>query len=292
MLTFVALGDSTTEGYGDKMPDGRWRGWAALLADALPARLHNVARSGAVAGDVVERQLPAALAHRPDLAAVLIGVNDTLRHTFDVAAIGAALDHTVGSLRAAGAQVLTGCLPDPGRMLRLPSALARPLGRRVRAVNSVTHAVAARHGTIHLHIPHLPSAYDPLMWSVDRLHPGERGHRLLAGGYFDLLRAAGLATGERPHPEPVNPPPTPGASVWWMATRGTKWVFDRSTDLVPYLARMAAAEWWYGLRGAADRLDERVQADIGAALARLAGNGGDDPVPAADAGSALERAAF
>lgn len=284
MLTFVALGDSTTAGFGDRMPDGAWRGWAALLADAVPARLHNLARSGAVCGDVVERQLPVALAHRPDLAAVLVGVNDTLRHPFDIAAIGAGLDRTVGALRAAGAEVLTGCLPDPGRMLRLPAALARPLVRRIRAVNSVTHAVAARHRAFHLHIPHLPAVYDPCMWSVDRLHPGERGHRLLAGGYFDLLRAAGLVTGERPRQEPANPPPTPAASAWWMATRGTKWVLDRSTDLVPYLARMAAAEWWYGLRGAADRLDERIQAEIGAAIARL-----DTPV---DAGSAVERVAL
>ncbi|WP_213454463.1 SGNH/GDSL hydrolase family protein [Rhizomonospora bruguierae] len=284
MLTFVALGDSTTEGYGDRMPDGTWRGWAALLADSLPARLHNLARSGALAADVAERQLPTALAHRPDLAAVLVGVNDTLRHPFDVAAVGAAIDRTVGALRSAGAAVLTGCLPDPGRMLRLPAALARPLARRIRAVNALTHAVAARHGALHLHIPHLPSAYDSHMWSVDRLHPGERGHRLLAGGYYDLLRAAGLATGARPRPEPVNAPPTLGASAWWMATRGTRWVVDRSTDLVPYLTWMAAAEWWYGLRGAAHRLDERIQAEIGAALDRL-----DGP---ADAGSALERAAF
>jgi hypothetical protein len=92
----------------------------------------------------------------------------------------------------------------------------------------VTHAVAARHSCLdlHLHIPQLPGAYDRRMWSVDRLHPGERGHRLLAGGYHDLLAGAGLPVGPRPDPEPSNPPPTTSAQGalagdegWLRATR-------------------------------------------------------------------------
>jgi hypothetical protein len=31
-----------------------------------------------------------------------------------------------------------------------------------------------------------------------------------------------------------------------MATKGSRWVLTRCTDLVPSLIRMAAAEWWYG----------------------------------------------
>lgn len=146
MTTFVALGDSTTAGFGDPRPDGvGWRGWAALLAEGLGpgVAFHNLAVSGACARDVAEAQLPAALALRPGLAAVLVGVNDTLRGDFDVARTGLALDETVGSLRGAGAAVLTGCLPDPGRMFRLPAALARPLGRRIRALNAVAHRLDA-----------------------------------------------------------------------------------------------------------------------------------------------------
>jgi lysophospholipase L1-like esterase len=272
MTVFVALGDSTTTGVGDPAPGGGWRGWAGLLAESLPgAHFHNLARSGALAADVVTDQLPAACAYRPDIAVVLVGVNDTLRREFDLAAIGTALDRTVGTLRATGAAVLTGCLPDPGAMLRLPAALARPLARRIRAVNTVTHAVAARHccRDLHLHIPELPGAYDRRMWSIDRLHPGERGHRLLAGGYHDLLAGTGFPVGRRPDPEPANPPPSRSDQVRWLATKGTRWVYDRSRDLLPYLARMAAAEWWYGLRGAAHRLDDRVHGEITSALLRL-----------------------
>jgi lysophospholipase L1-like esterase len=272
VTTFVALGDSTTAGFGDPHPDGRgWRGWAALLAEGLgpDVSYHNLAVSGACTVDLARDQLPAALALRPDLATVLVGVNDTLRGEFDVAGIGAALDHAIGSLRAAGAVVLTGCLPDPGRMFRLPAALARPLGRRVVALNVLAHRVATRHGTVHLHIPEQPGVYDPRVWSIDRLHPGERGHRLLARAYHDLLGATGFPVGHKPGAEPTSPPPSTRAQLSWMLTKGTQWLYARSTDLVPFLVRMAAAEWWYRVRGSAHRLDAHVQRELTTALALL-----------------------
>ena len=67
MTTFVALGDSFTQGVGDpvRRDGGRggrswaWRGWAALLAEGLrEPRLHNLASSGAQTTDVERDQLP------------------------------------------------------------------------------------------------------------------------------------------------------------------------------------------------------------------------------------------
>lgn len=254
MTRFVALGDSITVGYGDPMPDGAWRGWAALLAEAVGADLYNLACSGALTRDVAERQLPRALDLRPEFAAVLVGVNDTLRNTFDPARIGRLLDDTVAALRARGAIVMTARLPDPGRMFGLPGPLARPLARRIRAVNAVADEVAARHGTVHFDAAEHPSTYDRRMWSVDRLHPSERGHRFLATSYFDLLAGhLELPSCRRPDPEPGNPEPTFGAQVWWLATRGTKWLIDRSTDLVPSLARMAFTELFTDPEGGVSR---------------------------------------
>ncbi len=242
-MKLVALGDSITLGYGDPMPGGGWRGWAALLADAFGADLHNLATSGAQVGDVAGAQLSTAVALEPDVASVVVGVNDTLRDTFDAARIARTLDHVVGRLRSRGATVLTARLPDPGRMFGLPGVLARPLGRRIQAVNAVADAVADRHGTVHLNAADLASTYDRRMWSVDRLHPSERGHRLLATSFFDLVAAQlGVPPERRPDPEPGNPEPTFAAKAWWMATRGTKWLLDRSTDLVPSLLRLALAE--------------------------------------------------
>jgi lysophospholipase L1-like esterase len=273
MIRFTALGDSITCGFGDPRPDGTWRGWAALLAEGLapPGGLefHNLACSGALTGDVVHKQLPVALKLRPHLAAVVVGVNDTLRATFDVGRAGAALAATVSALRATGATVLTARQPDPGLMFGLPRALARPLARRIRAVNAVADEVAVRYGTVHFDAAGHPSTYDRRMWSVDRLHPGELGHRLLARSFADLLADAGWPVYRRPALTADGPRPRLGAQARWMATRGTAWVLQRSTDLVPYLVAMAATEWWYGLRGAAQRLDAQVDAEVAAVLARF-----------------------
>jgi lysophospholipase L1-like esterase len=245
MSSFVALGDSITVGYGDPMPGGTWRGWAAILADSIGADLHNLATSGAQTDDVAVRQLPRALDLRPDVAAVVVGVNDTLRDSFDPARIGRQLNAAVAALRDCGSLVLTARLPDPGRMFRLPGALARPLSRRIRAVNEVADMVAARHRTLHFDAADHPCTYDRRMWSVDRLHPSERGHRFLATSYFDLVAGVlGVPSSARPNVEPGNPDPTFAAQAWWMATRGTQWIARRSTDLVPYLAKMMVAEWW------------------------------------------------
>jgi lysophospholipase L1-like esterase len=269
MTSFVALGDSITLGMGDPLPGGAWRGWAALLASAMAVEeFHNLAVSGALSVDVERQQLPRALELRPDVASVIVGVNDTLRRTFDVARVGAAAAHTVAALAAADAVVLTMRLPDPGRMFGLPAALARPLSRRTRAVNRVVDAVALRFGTLHFDAANHPATYDRRMWSVDRLHPSERGHRLVARGYAALL---GLPSPRWPGEEPTSPVPTRRAQVGWLATKGTRWMVDRSTDLVPYLAGMAIAEWWYGLRGVAGRLDAALERETQAALVCGAG---------------------
>ncbi len=44
-----------------------------------------------------------------------------------------------------------------------------------------------------LDIDVLPGAYERSAWAVDRLHPSERGHRMLAAGFATLLAGAGFA---------------------------------------------------------------------------------------------------
>ncbi|MEV5477315.1 SGNH/GDSL hydrolase family protein [Streptomyces sp. NPDC127159] len=272
-LRFVALGDSLTEGVGDPVGDS-WRGWAALLAGGLapahaPAEFTNLSFSGAQTRDVLERQTPDALDLRPDVVSVVIGVNDTLRYTFDIHAVAARLDKVYAAFRAQGAVLLTACLPDPGSMLRLPGALARPLARRQRAVNAVVHALSERHGAVHLHAEGGDWIHDRSMWSADRLHPGERGHRQLALRFHALLAEEGVATGIAPAAEPEFAPPTRSASLWWLATAGTGWVARRCTDLLPQLLTLAAAEVRHKARGTSARLDLSASHAVASALAAL-----------------------
>jgi lysophospholipase L1-like esterase len=259
MTTFTALGDSITLGVGDPIrrsarastEDRAWRGWAALLADGLQdPELHILASNGACVADIEHDQLPRALAVRPDIASVVFGINDTLRPGFDPDHIAAAAARIVGALRASGAQVLTMRLPDAGKMLRLPGALAGPLARRTHAVNAALDAAAERFGTLHFDAASSAAAYDRQMWAVDRLHPNERGHRLIARSFHSLLTDIGHPVAVAPAAEPSNPPPGRMAEISWMATKGTAWVVKRSTDMVPYLLAMAARELFGIGRGA------------------------------------------
>ncbi|MFE3634059.1 SGNH/GDSL hydrolase family protein [Streptomyces sp. NPDC059168] len=272
-VRFVALGDSLTEGVGDPLGEA-WRGWAALLAAGLTedpgrTRFTNLAVSGARTHDVRDSQAPAALALHPDLVAVVVGVNDTLRSAFDVGAVALRLDQVYAAFAGQGATLLTACLPDPGAMLGLPGALGRPLARRQRAVNTVVHALSDRYGAVHLHASEGAWLTDRALWSADRLHPGERGHRQLAVRFHALLTAAGLATGAAPSPEPEFPAPTRAASLRWLATAGSAWVARRCTDLLPHLLRLAADEAGHRARGTTDRLDARASAAVARALAAL-----------------------
>jgi lysophospholipase L1-like esterase len=253
VMRFAALGDSVTLGIGDQMPQGGWRGWAALLAGSLAppdqVELCNLARSGALIRDVASEQLPLALSVRPALASVLVGVNDTLRGKFDPAAIAADLESTVAALQHAGTMVLTASLPDPGLLLRIPASMRRPLARRAHQINAVLGQLAVRYDLVHVDLAARPEIYDKRMWGVDRLHPSERGHRLLARMFAERLAERGMPPLAPPDPEPANPEPSAWRQAHWMATKGTGWMVRRSRDLLPGLLQLALAEWWHDLRG-------------------------------------------
>lgn len=82
---YIALGDSFTEGLNDEIGlDGRYRGWADRVAATLnnhhPGLLYaNHAIRGRLMGQVLEEQVPAAVAQNPDLVTLAAGVNDALR---------------------------------------------------------------------------------------------------------------------------------------------------------------------------------------------------------------------
>ncbi|PYC68203.1 lipase [Streptomyces tateyamensis] len=272
-LCFVALGDSVTEGVGAPA-EGGWRGWPTLLAPSLASagdtvEHHNLAVSGAQCADLTDRQLHAALALRPQVAAVVVGGNDTLRAGFEITRTVAALHTTLGELGAAGALVLTACLPDPGALLGLPGALRRPLARRMAAVNTAVHELSERHQAIHLHLAELPWLRDRALLSADRLHPSPLGHLLIARQFHALLAARGLPVGAPPAELAAPPAPSRAADLWWLLTRGTAWLARRSVDLIPGLCAVAAVESFRTLCGRAPAMDARAVAEARAAVASL-----------------------
>jgi lysophospholipase L1-like esterase len=244
-LRFAALGDSTTCGIGDPVPGG-WRGWARLLADALGTAYGmsfcNTAVSGATLVDVRERQLELALSHRPDLASLIVGVNDTMRSTWDPARIRHDLMECADALDSQGAVLMTARFHDHGAIFGLPGVLRRPLFARIEVVNRVYDEVYATYGGVRLDLGARPEIGSRGFWSVDRLHPSELGHRALANAYGDLLLGEGLEFELPALAASGGYQPSWRRDLAWMVSQGAPWVGRRARDLGPWAVRLAWAE--------------------------------------------------
>ncbi|HEX3588314.1 MAG TPA: SGNH/GDSL hydrolase family protein [Pseudonocardiaceae bacterium] len=262
--TLAVLGDSIGLGIGDPAIGGGWRGFAPLLAAALGnTDLVNLSHNGARVRGLRTGQLPAAITARPDAAVVIGGMNDTLRSDFDARAIAGDFDRVVGTLSGMGTIVVMVRYHDHGRVFRLPGPLHRALARRINALNAAVDEVALRYGVGVVDLDRLPGTYLPHAWSVDRLHPSEWGHRMLAGAIADRLAEAGAHVpgevsarcGGSAYIRPLD-------RVLWMIVKGLPWVFRRGADLIPYLLQ-AAVE-------AALRPDEPITLDPVADIERAA----------------------
>lgn len=204
---YVALGDSFTEGMVDAVeqdaagpgeratpPTGAetvYRGWADLLAlgldgrqeasaeadggHAAPLEYANLAVRGRLQHQVLEEQLPAALALAPDLVSLSAGGNDLIRPGADVAAMARRTDAAVARLRAAGADVLlvTGFDPSAAPLLRVTRG-------RMADHNQRLWATAVRHGAHVLDLWAFTPLLDRRLWGEDRLHLATPGHERVA----------------------------------------------------------------------------------------------------------------
>jgi len=228
--SFVALGDSFTEGMDDPYPGGRgYRGWADLVAGQLGGddpefRYANLAVRGRLFGNVVDEQVPLALAMKPDLISFAAGGNDALRRNFDGPALIARFDKTVERLRGTGAEVILFRFADVTG--RLPGA--KVIRSRVDLLNRAVEDTANRHGARLIDLWHDGEFGNPRLWSIDRLHLATAGHRRVAGHVLSAL-------GGTPRAEWMVSPPPP-ESMSWMSRKAADARWARQ-HLAPWVKR-------------------------------------------------------
>jgi lysophospholipase L1-like esterase len=242
VITFAVLGDSAASGVGDADVNGVTRGWAYYLTQSFqdPIVYANLSRPGAKSLEVLEVQLPSALLYKPDIAAVIVGGNDTLRNGFSPSKLHENLQLTISKLRSLGTHVILLQLHDPTKIVPLPGLLARVLRRRINAVNRVTQSLAHEFGADVLQTRRINNIYDRKVWHVDRMHPSKFGHQLLAKHFRDIL----LLKDWNIAPIQIEPVKeiSKVQSVKWMLRNGTPWFLKRSVDLFPAAILLMLAE--------------------------------------------------
>ena len=247
--SLAVLGDSAPAGVGDPVPGGGWRGFGPLLHHSLggadAVRYTNFSSLGARMACVRREQLPTATEMVPDVAVVLVGMNDTLRSDFDPDQLRCDFDAVIGSLRACGTTVLTVRFHDHSKVFWMPGPLRRALRQRIAELNAVIDAAVVRHGIGCLDLDLMPGGYDRETWSVDRLHPSELGHRMLADHFGGMLEAQGFRV-----VVPVSLDSEGGRRitlahrVLWLLFKGLPWLASRGHDLVTHALSILAREAW------------------------------------------------
>jgi lysophospholipase L1-like esterase len=228
---YVALGDSFTEGLDDPYPEsGVFRGWADLVAGRLAELAGpefgyaNLAIRGRLFDAIAAEQVPAALAMRPDLISFAAGGNDVLRRKCDPVALMTRFDATISGLRAAGADVLIFRFADV--MSRLPGN--RLIAPRIIYLNQQVGEIAEKHGARLVNLYADGEFANPALWSVDRLHMAEAGHRRVAA---HVLTALDVPVAPDWWQSPAYP-----ARLPWLAARAAdaRWA---GTPLAPWIKR-------------------------------------------------------
>ncbi|MBU2669987.1 SGNH/GDSL hydrolase family protein [Actinoplanes bogorensis] len=226
--SFVAMGDSFTEGLNDAYPDGSFRGWADLVAARLAVDsgpdfgYANLAIRGKVMHEIVDEQLEPTLAMHPDLVSIAAGGNDALRVRVDPHALVQELDGVVRRLRETGAEVIMFRFADV--TVNLPAIL----GRRAAVLNDGASMLAERYGAHLVDLFADEAFHHPHMWAPDRLHLSPAGHRRTAG---HVLSALGVGVDEDWMLVPPTPEPTP-----WLLARGADLRWARE-HLAPWVGR-------------------------------------------------------
>ena len=178
--SFVALGDSFTEGLNDTAPGGGFRGWADRLAGLLAAeysglRYANLAVRGKLLRQIVADQVPVAAEMAPGLVSIAGGGNDILRPGADPDVLAELFDAAVARLRAAGSQVLmfTGFDPVSVPVLRL-------LRGKIGTFNMHLRGIADERDCYLVDLWSMRFLRSADAWSPDRLHLAAQSHQRVA----------------------------------------------------------------------------------------------------------------
>lgn len=175
MMRYVAIGDSLSDGVGvSNYRDSFPYILAEKLADGQSIELINLAHAGDTTNEVISNQLARAVTAKPDIATILVGVNDIHRR------IGSGnfeknYREIVGAMHGTGAKVYCFSLPYLGsdKIVRFPYNLI--LDWRTKSLNIIIKRIADQEGCLFIDLYKIKKSED--FYSSDLFHPSASGYR-------------------------------------------------------------------------------------------------------------------
>ena len=184
-LRFVALGDSYTIGTATRSPADRWPNQLVARLGGDPpvlALVANLAVNGSTSGDVIDRELPLLDEARPEIASLLIGVNDVVQGV-SPATYRANVDRILEEIerRVPATRIVTVATPDY-TVTPQGGAYGDPERQSagIRTMNAILLDVASAHGVAFVDVfdVSLRAATDRSLVADDGLHPSAAQYAL------------------------------------------------------------------------------------------------------------------
>jgi lysophospholipase L1-like esterase len=188
-IVYAAIGASDSVGVG--ADDPATQSWVAVLATRLPrgSTLHNFGIGGILLGEALQRELPGAVASKPDLVTVWNAVND-LKAPVALTTYTQQLDMLLKTLHTrTHAAVFVGNVPALSLLPAFKSVPAATLNAAVAQWNAAIAAAAARYGAtlVDLYTPSLDVVNHPEYVSGDGFHPSTTGYRVEADTFWQAI---------------------------------------------------------------------------------------------------------
>jgi acyl-CoA thioesterase I len=192
-VVYAALGDSTGVGVGARNGGYVARLFERIKRERPASSLTNVCASGAETEDVLRSQIRPALAARPTLITLGIGIND-VGHGVTIETFARNYEEIITRLKAeTSAPIIITNIPDISLAPAVPSFLRDEVYRRVNLFNERIKEIADHHGLTVVDAytaTHEIISSHPEFFSDDGFHPSDEGYERWAEIMWPTVQSA------------------------------------------------------------------------------------------------------
>jgi acyl-CoA thioesterase I len=192
-IVYAALGDSTGVGVGARNGGYVARLFTRIKGERPDSSLTNVCVSGAETEDVLRSQIKLALAARPTLITLGIGIND-VGHGVTPERFSGNYEEIITRLKAeTDAPIVITNIPDISLAPAVPSFMRDEVYKRVNLFNERIKEVASRHSLIVVDaytVTHDVIRSQPEFFSDDGFHPSDVGYEQWAEMMWPTIKSA------------------------------------------------------------------------------------------------------